>query len=270
MDRRVKLAPKAQPIFNTGGVSKFGFDSNQTRAILKKRQFRSTPGFAVPKTKRVGNKSFVMKNKGTQPSIAGRMFANQAAWLAASAVEGALIEKRTLDADMDDYYDIVDQVKSVVGAGVSYINPLLGMIAGPVLEGISQFASETAKSGNVEGTANLFKRGEEELFAKYVEYVKKLEAQDKTWKGGLTFDRWKEWYTSNDQAEEEGGSCQRITEEMLGGQSIEEFMAQQGIPEEKPKEPLKEPEMVRLSATPDEKKAIEDAFGPGTGLFGGF
>lgn len=271
MDRRVKLAPKAQPIFNTGGVSKFGYDAGQTRANLKKRQFRNAPGFQLPKTKMVGNKKLVMKSSGTHKAVTGRYFADQAAWMAAGAVENALLEKRSLDEGMDEYWNIADQIKSVVGMGATFINPLLGAVAGPVLEGVAQVAAEVAKSGNVEGTANLFKRGEEELFAKYVEYVKKLEAQDKTWKDGLTFDRWKEWYTSNNpDEEEEGGSCQIITEAMLDGMSIEEFMAQEGIPKETEKPPPKEPEMVRMSATAEENKAIEDAFGPGQGLFGGF
>jgi hypothetical protein len=219
----------------------------------------------------VGNKKLTLKSSGIHKAITGRYFADQAAWMAAGAVENALLEKRSLDEGMDEYWNIADQIKSVVGMGATFINPLLGAVAGPVMEGVAQVAAEVAKSGNVEGTANLFKRGEEELFAKYVEYVKKLEAQDKTWKDGLTFDRWKEWYTSNNpDEEEEGGSCQIITEAMLDGMSIEEFMAQEGIPKETEKPPPKEPEMVRMSATPEENKAIEDAFGPGRGLFGGF
>lgn len=63
---------------------------------------------------------------------------------------------------------------------------------------------------------------------------------------------------------------------MLGGMSIEEYMAQEGIPleseasEDAAKPPPKEPEMERISATPEQVQALEDAFGPGKGLFGSF
>jgi hypothetical protein len=263
MDRRVKLAPKAQPKFETGGVSKFGYDAAQTRANLKKRQFRSTPGFQLPKTKMVGNKKLTLKSSGTHKAITGRYFADQAAWMAAGAVENALLEKRSLDEGMDEYWNIADQIKSVVGMGATFINPLLGAVAGPVIEGLLQWGDAFAK--NTPG--GMLVPGLDQKEGTYTKnYREYLDNAAKNNQPAASYKDWKEWKQKTEEyekasdekaKEEEGGSCQIITETMLDGMTIEEFMEQEGIEMEKEKVPPPPPEPPK-TMSPEEVKKRED------------
>lgn len=269
---QVKRAPAAAAKKGTGGVYKTGYKQppialpGMTPALQRKLK-------ADARVKTVlKSLESEMRKPGGVGAIPGRFFAEQGLWLAAGKAHDMLLENRPVIEGMDTAFQVSQQIGSVVGSGLMYVNPVLGALAGPVIEGITQLALVTAKNNQVGGSMNLNTDPAE--FKRYVDFVTEMEKQNKTWKGGITFDRWKEYDTAKKQEteEEEGGSCQVVTQAMLGDLSIEEYMEQAGIPKADPKKAVPEPEVIPARGTPEEEAKIEkdlaDAFGPGKGWAG--
>jgi hypothetical protein len=166
-------------------------------------------------------------------SIPGRFFSDQTAWMAAAEAQQEL-QKYRLQPE-DPAWEFVDQIGSVVSTGLNYINPLLGALAGPAIEGIAQLATQAAKNNAFEGTMSL---GSKEDVADFQRYAKWLEENPDI--VGITLEEWKQYDNKLKEYNGEGGSCQRITPAMLGGLTVEEYMKQNGVspagaPPEKPK-----------------------------------
>jgi hypothetical protein len=181
----------------------------------------------------VKNMNAFRNNTVPSTSIPGRFFSSQAAWMAAAEAQNELRQYR-LDPT-SPAWEFVDQAGSIVGTGLSYINPLLGALAGPAVEGIAQLATQAAKNNVFEGSMGFGSKQDVSDFQQYTQFLK-----DNPDIVGITLDDWKQY--NNKLQEATGGSCQQIqlTEAELAGQSVEDYMKTQGInpsgPEpEKPK-----------------------------------
>lgn len=219
------------------GAQKAGWGKPVPLLGLTKEQAAKVKSTMVSKgiTKNTVQKMSSFRNKTVQSSaVPGRYFSNQAAWIAAAVAQQELQQYR-----LDPYnpvWGVVDQVGSIVSTGLSYVNPILGAIAGPAVEGIAQLASQAAKNNAFEGTMGL---GSNENIADFKRYAKFLEDNPDI---VITQDEWKAYDDQLQAYEGKGSSCKKftITPEMLGDQTLEEYMAENGIkpvgpPPEKPK-----------------------------------
>jgi len=253
MDRRVRLAPKATAQKGGTGIYRSGYNlppvalPGMTPEVLKRFKSSSKVTSLMKKMKA----STLAKTKAMSKSVPGRFYASAAAWAAAGAAHDALLSNRVVDENMEDFWNVADQIKSVVSTGAMYINPLVGALVQPLLEGITQLAAASAKSNAFEGTSSPLGNISKVDFEEYVKYLRELEAKNQ---GGVTFDQWKAWRTK--QAEQEGGSCQIVTEEMLQGKTVEEYMAEKGI---SPATPIEAPKTTPLKPTEKEQEDIEEA-----------
>lgn len=170
----------------------------------------------------VKNMTAFRNNSVPSVSVPGRFFSSQAAWMAAAEAQQEL-KKYRLDP-MNPLWEVADQAGSIVGTGLSYINPILGALAGPVVEGISQLATQAAKNNVFEGAMSFGSKQDIADFERYAQFLK-----DNPDIVGITFDDWKQYDVKNQ--EYAGGSCQKIqlSEEELGGKTVEEYMKEQGI-----------------------------------------
>ena len=199
-------------------VPLLGLTKNQQKQIMSKVQSKGV-------SKSVVKNMTAFKNRTvSSSSIPGRFFSDQAMWIAAAEAQQEL-QKYRLNPE-DPNWEIVDQVGSIVSSGLNYINPILGAIAAPVIEGITQIATQAAKNNAFEGTMGLGSNEDISDFKRYTEYVAQMEKEGYF---GLTFDAWKKWDTEMKAYYNEGGSCQKITQAMLGGLTLEEYMKENGI-----------------------------------------
>jgi hypothetical protein len=125
------------------GISKSGYQlppvalpglTNQERLRLK-----ATSSGAITKYK--GNQSLKNRlNSSSGKAVPGRSFSQEALWQA-SSVSQQLLNQQLLSQQQQqgpgEGWDPTDVIASVVSAGASFINPLLGAVAGPVVGLIS-------------------------------------------------------------------------------------------------------------------------------------
>jgi hypothetical protein len=199
-------------------VPLLGLTTTQQKQIKSRVQSRGV-------TKNVVKDMTAFRNR-TVPSasIPGRFFSDQAMWIAAAEAQREL-QKYRLNPE-DPNWEIADQVGSIVSTGLNYINPVLGALGGPLIEGISQLASHAAKNNVFEGSMGFGSNENIADFKRYADYVAQMEKEGYF---GLKFDDWKKWDTAMKAYNNEGGSCQKITQDMLGGLTLEEYMKQNGV-----------------------------------------
>lgn len=240
--KRDNLPPPIKTKFNDRvptprlGTQKAGWGKPVPLLGLTKEQAIKVKSNMVSKgvTKKTVDKMTAFRNKTVQSSaVPGRYFSDQAAWIAAAVANQELKQFR-----LDPYssnWDIVDQVGSIVSTGLSYVNPILGMVAGPAIEGIAQLATQAAKNNVFEGSMGL---GSNENIADFKRYAKFMEENPDL---AITQDEWKAYDDKLQEYEGKGSSCKKttITPEMLGDQTLEEFMEENGVKKaiapEKPK-----------------------------------
>jgi hypothetical protein len=257
MDRRVRLAPKATSQKGSSGIYKSGYNlppvalPGMTPEVLKRFKTSSKATSLMKKMKA----STLAKTKAMSKSVPGRFYANSAAWAAAGAAHDALLSTRVVDENMEDFWNVADQIKSVVSTGAMYVNPLLGVFLGPIIEGVAQLSQKVLQNNNTD----------------YLAYKSETEKQRRK---PVSYDEWNKWRTEKN-GENNGGSCQIITVEMLGGKTVEEYMAERGIepakdndnspPDKGPlyteeeEENLKKIGTVGYDATEEEQRKIREA-----------
>lgn len=187
-------------------------------------------------------------------AIPGRFFSDQAAWIAAAAAQQELQQFRL--NPQDPAWGAVDQIGSIVSTGLSYINPILGALGGPMVEGIAQIATQAAKNNVFEGGMNL---GSNEYVADFKRYAKFLE--DNPDIVGITFDEWKKYDDQLQAYNGAGSQCQKlkITPEMLGDQTLEEYMAENGIDPSGPAPEKPKSKGSNRPPTKEEEEALKNA-----------
>ena len=198
-------------------------------------------------------KNMTAFKKRTVPgaSIPGRFFSDQAVWFAASQAQQEL-QKYRLDPE-DPNWEIASQVGSIVSTGLSYINPILGAVAGPLVEGIAQLAKQGAKNNIFEGGYSFGSNEDQANFKTYAAYVEQL---GKEGYSPVTFDEWNKYNEEMKVYNNAGGSCQIITPDMLGDLTVEEYMKQNGIAQSGPAPtPPRGPKIRDI--TPDEQAALD-------------
>jgi hypothetical protein len=144
-------------------------------------------------------------------------------------------------------WGVVDGVGSIVSSGIGFVDPLLGAIARPAIEGITQLAGQAGKNNVFEGYSGLGSKEDTDDFKRYAKF---LEDNPNL---SITMDAWKEY---DDKVNDKHLSCQKvtITEDMLNGQTVEEYMAARGI------EPAQDPaKPTSLGSTRQPTKAEEEA-----------
>jgi hypothetical protein len=221
---QVRRAPKAQP--KSGGVGRMrggyslppielpGLSKPQIQAIkvaAKKSGFKPN--------RSVGN----IKTPGgfNQKAVPGRAFSSQGAWMAAAMASDQLMNARNVDQENQQFWEIADQIKSVVSMGATIFGgPVVGAITDVITGGIAAIVERNKKEGE-----------------RIVEYERYMDELKKQGKGGVTFSAWDKWDKEKagkeeEEEEDEAVLCQTVTEDMLNGQTLEEYMASEGVVEE--------------------------------------
>lgn len=227
-------------------VPLLGMTKDQQRQIKSRVQSKGV-------SKSVVKNMTAFKNRTvSSSSIPGRFFSDQAMWIAAAEAQREL-QKYRLNPE-DPNWEIADQVGSIVSTGLNYINPILGALAGPLVEGVAQLATQAAKNNAFEGTMGFGSNENISDFKRYADYVAQMEKEGYF---GLKFDDWKKWDTDMKAYNNEGGSCQKITKDMLGGLTLEEYMKENGIDPAGPPPVAPKGEKQR-QLTKDEEEALKN------------
>lgn len=238
------------------GAQKSGWGKPVPLLGLTKEQASKVKSTMVSRgvTKNTVDKMSSFRNRTVQSSaVPGRYFSDQAAWIAAAVANQELKQYR-LDPTNQNW-DIVDQVGSIVSSGLSYVNPVLGMVAGPAIEGIAQLASQAAKNNVFEGAMGL---GSNENIADFKRYAKFLEENPDI---SITQDEWKAYDDQLQAYEGKGSSCKkvRITPEMLNGQTLEEYMADNDVKPAGPPPAKPKSRGSTRAPTKEEEEALKNA-----------
>lgn len=155
----------------------------------------------------------------TKPALSSKptsSFAYSLGGLAAGIAGQALkqsLEQYRINPNSDVWRGF-DLAGNIVSTGLYTVNPYLGAIAAPIIEGIGHIATNAAKNNIFEGNIGMSTE-DQNLFPVYGKFLSEHPNRS------VTFDEWKKWYLTQQPTTEaaqgvsgsaEGGTCELMTE----------------------------------------------------------